>query len=77
MENENAELDQLQQAYKKAVEEWIKAIKREEALASANHSVAQIDRWEEAHFKEEEARTKAKAAKEKYEDALRKKFFGF
>ena len=77
MENENAELDQMQQAYKKAIEEWIKAIKREEALASANHSVAQIDRWEEAHFKEEEARTKAKVAKEKYEGALRKKFFGF
>ena len=67
----------MQQAYKSAVEEWIAAIRKEEALASANHSVAQVDRWEQAHFGEEEARQKAKAAKASYEAALREKFFGF
>ena len=35
----NLELDQMQSAYKAAVEEWIAAIKREEALASVNHSI--------------------------------------
>jgi hypothetical protein len=77
MEVEDSVLDQKQAAYKAAVEEWIAAIREEEALASGDHSVAEIDRWEEAHFREEELRDKAKAAKKEYEDALREKFFGF
>jgi hypothetical protein len=36
----------MQTAYKAAVEEWITAIKQEEALASVNHSVAEVDKWE-------------------------------
>jgi len=71
------QLDQMQNAYKVAVEEWIKAIKAEEALASVNHDIADVDRWESAHFKEDEIRAKVKTAKRQYEDALREKFFGF
>ena len=77
MQKENSELDQMQDAYKAAVEDWIAAIKQEEALASVNHSIAEVDKWEAAHFKEDEIRSKVKAAKKRYEDALRQKFFGF
>ena len=77
MQNDTSELDQMQAAYKAAVEEWIVAIKEEEALASVNHTVAEVDKWEGAHFREDEIRRKVKAAKTKYEDALREKFFGF
>ena len=77
MENETAELDELQAAYKAAVEEWMVAIKREEALASVNHTVAELDQWEQAHFDEDNARNKVLAAKRRYEDALRRKFFNF
>jgi hypothetical protein len=77
MSDDIAALDTMQSAYKAAVEEWIAAIKAEEALASVNHSVAEVDQWEAAHFKEEEVRDKALAAKKNYEDALRKKFFNF
>jgi len=77
MQNDTSELDQMQTAYKAAIEEWITAIKQEEALASVNHSVAEVDKWEGAHFKEDEIRSKVKTAKRRYEDALRKKFFGF
>ncbi len=77
METEIAELDQLQKAYKEAVEAWITTIRGEEALASTEHSVAEVDKWEEADFREEEARDKVKAAKREYEDALREKFFNF
>jgi len=76
-ENDNAELDRMQTVYKAAVDEWRAAIREEEALASVNHSVADVDRWEGAHFREEELRNKAKAAKKEYEAALRLKFFGF
>jgi hypothetical protein len=77
VEDNNAELDRLQASYKAAVDEWIAAIREEEALASVNHSVAEIDKWEGAHFREEELRNKAKVAKKQYEAALRLKFFSF
>jgi hypothetical protein len=77
MENDISQLDQLQAAYKAVVEEWIKAIRREETLASVNHSVAEVDQWEQAHFEEDALRGKVKAAKRDYEDALRLKFFDF
>jgi hypothetical protein len=77
MSSEHPELDELQIAYKSAVEEWIAAIRKEEALASVNHDIAEVDNWEAAHFAEDELRSQVKDAKEKYEDALREKFFGF
>jgi hypothetical protein len=77
MESTTAELDQLQRTYQSAVEAWIVAIRQEEALASTEHSIADVDKWEEADFAEEEARDKAKEAKQEYETALREKFFNF
>lgn len=74
---EISELDQMQKSYQKAVDEWVAAIRREETLASVNHTVAQIDQWENAAMAEDEARDKAKQAKKAYEDALREKFFSF
>ena len=60
-----------------AVDEWVDAIRAEEALASANHSETQIDQWEAACRRQEAARTQAESAKKAYEDALREEFFGF
>lgn len=77
MQVDDSELDAKQAAYKTAVDHWIAAIREEEALASGEHSLDDIDRWESAHFREEELRNHTKAAKKKYEEALRLKFFGF
>ncbi len=77
MDGEHSDLDELQAAYKAAVESWISAIRKEEALASVNHSVAEVDLWENAGFEEDEMRKVVKELKTKYEDALREKFFGF
>ena len=74
---EVSDLDQMQTAYKEAVDAWVNAIREEEALASVNHSEAEIDSWEAADFREEDAREKAKEAKKNYEEALREKFFKF
>jgi hypothetical protein len=71
------ELDQMQLEYKTAVEDWIAAIRQEEALASVDHSLTKVDIWEAAHDSEEEARDKALAAKAAYEAALRQEFFNF
>jgi hypothetical protein len=77
MADDSLELDQIQNAYKAAIEEWIAAIKQEEDLASVNHEIAEVDKWEQAHFKEDEIRRKVMADKKRYEDVLREKFFGF
>jgi hypothetical protein len=71
------DLDRLQASYRAAVEAWVALIRKEEDLAAGIHSVSEIDKWEQAHFEEDEARSSAKAAKAAYEDGLRKKFFGF
>jgi len=76
-EREHAELDRLQAAYKASTEEWVIKIREEEALASVDHTLAQVDEWEQAHFRQKDAQEKAEAAKAAYEDALREKFFGF
>ncbi len=73
-----AELDQLDAAYRAAVETWIVAIKEEETLVSAApQSVEDLDKWEDAHFKEDDSRNKVIELKHQLEDALREKFFKF
>jgi hypothetical protein len=74
---DEAELDRLQNAYQAAVEAWVDAIRSEARLASVHHTLAEIDRWEDAHFLAEERRRRAEAAKSSYERALRSRFFDF
>ncbi len=74
-DDQDAVLDQLQSAYKAAVDAWVTTIRAEEELASVHHSVAEVDKWENAHFLAEDARHTARAAKTAYENALRKLLF--
>ena len=55
----------------------VAAIREEEALASGPHSVAEIDKWENAHFSEHKIHREVIYRKRLYEDALRREFFGF
>jgi hypothetical protein len=71
------ELDELQAAYKAAVENWVAAIREEEALASGNHNVAELDEWEAAHFREDKQQREVIFRKRLYEGALRREFYGF
>lgn len=64
-------LDQLRLAYKKATDEWVAAIRAEEALATSDHSMIAWEKWDAAHFKEEDAHTKYTETREAYKDALR------
>jgi hypothetical protein len=64
-------LDQARVAYKKAVDEWVDAIRQEEALATPDHSMIAMEKWDAAHFKEHDAHEKAAEAREKYKDELR------
>ena len=71
------ELDQLQAAYKAAVDDWVAAIREEEELASGNHNVAELDEWEAAHFRADKKQRNVIYLKRLYEDALRREFFDF
>ena len=69
-------LSELRLAYKRAVKAWIDAIRAEESLATTDHSMTAIERWDEAHFNEQDAQTKAREARDTYKDALRKANYG-
>jgi hypothetical protein len=66
-----AELDQLRTAYKQAVDAWVSAIRQEESLATADHSMTAMEKWDDAHFNEQDAQKKATEAREAYKDGLR------
>jgi hypothetical protein len=70
------DLNQLRVAYKKAVDEWVDAIRAEEALATPDHSMTAMEHWDAAHFKEDDAHSKATEAREAYKDALRSVNYG-
>jgi hypothetical protein len=78
MAMETQHLDQLQQAYRQAVDQWVAEIRKEETLAAnADHSLISLDDWQHATFAQEAACSKVKAAREKYQDGLREQYFGF
>lgn len=64
-------------AYKAAMDEWKAAIQKEEDFATPDHSMTEWEAWDQAGFREAEARDKAKAARVLYVDALRKKLYNF
>jgi hypothetical protein len=71
-----SDLDQLRLAYKRAVEEWVDAIRAEEALVTEDHSMVAMEKWDEAHFREQDAAAKATEARDSYKDELRKVNYG-
>jgi hypothetical protein len=69
-------LDGLRNAYKQAVENWVNAIRKVEALATPDYSVHAWDLWEQAGFDEENARQKALDAKKEFAAGLRDLNYG-
>jgi len=77
MSENQEELDRLQADYRRAIDDWVAAIRAEEALAAVDHSVAKLDQWELAHDREHKLHREVIYRKRLYEDALRKEFYGF
>jgi hypothetical protein len=65
------DLDELRSNYKAAVDEWVKAIRTEEGLATPDHSMVAMEQWDTAHFSEEDLKAKADEAREAYKNGLR------
>ncbi len=70
------DIDSLRLAYKTAVDEWVDTIRAEEALATPDHSMIAMEKWDDAHFKEHDAHEKATEAREAYKDGLRAVNYG-
>ena len=65
-------LSELRLTYKRAGKAWIDAIRAEESLATTDHSMTAMEKWDDAHFKEQDAQTKAQEARDAYKNALRR-----
>ena len=69
-------VDELRVAYKKTTDEWVDAIRAEEALATPDHSMIAMEKWDDARFREEDAQKAAHDAADAYKDALRAVNYG-
>jgi hypothetical protein len=74
---ENQDFDQLLKSYRDAVDRWVNAIHTEESLATEDHSMVQMEKWDDAGFVLHDAELAAKKARDAYKNALRKKNYGF
>src|SRR5580700_8169698 len=74
---ETLDFDKLLAEYRVAVDHWVDAIRAEEALATSDHSMVQMELWDDAGFKLHDAELTAKKARDAYKNALRKKNYGF
>ena len=72
----NLDLDQLQQSYKQAVDQWVGAIRAEEALATSDHSEGAMERWDSADFSVKDSEKRAREARDAYKEGLRKLHYG-
>jgi len=71
------DFDQLLRSYRQAVDAWVEAIHAEESLATEDHSMVEMEKWDDAGFKLHDAELAAKKARDAYKNALRKKNYGF
>jgi hypothetical protein len=74
---DDQDFDQLLHSYTQAVDAWVSAIRAEESLATEDHSMVQMEKWDDAGFKLHDAELTAKKARDAYKNALRKKNYGF
>jgi len=69
--------DQLLSDYQRAIDNWVNALRAEEALANDDHSMVEMEKWDAACFTAHDAEAVAKKARDRYKNALRKKNYGF
>jgi hypothetical protein len=74
---ENSDFDQLLAEYRAAVDRLVDEVHKEEALANSDHSIVEMERWDDEEFKVQDAAKVALKARAAYKDALRQKNYGF
>jgi hypothetical protein len=74
---DNIDFDSLLATYQQAVDHWVNAIHLEESLATSDHSMKEMEKWDTAGLAIHDAEAAAKKARDAYKNALRKKNYGF
>jgi hypothetical protein len=74
---QDIDFDKLLSDYRRSIDNWVVAIKAEEALANDDHSMVEMEKWDAAAFTAHDAEAVAKKARDRYKNALRKKNYGF
>jgi hypothetical protein len=74
---EDTNFDQLLSDYRRAIDNWVNALRGEEDLANDDHSMVEMEKWDAAGFTAHDAEAVAKKARDRYKNALRKKNYGF
>jgi hypothetical protein len=69
--------DQALRAYVEAVDRWVDAIRAEQALATPDHGMQEMERWDSAGSTLLDREAEAKKARDRYKNILRKKNYGF
>ena len=69
--------DELLSTYRHAVDRWVETIHAEESLATEDHSMKEMEKWDTAGLAIHDAEAAAKKARDAYKNALRKKNYGF
>jgi hypothetical protein len=70
------DLDSLQRTYKKAVDQWVAAIRAEQALATTDHSETAFEKWDHADFTVRNSEKQAREARDAYKEGLRHLHYG-
>ena len=71
------EIERLFQAVLPQLHSALEEVHKEEALANADHSEVEMERWDDEEFKVQDAAKAALKARAAYKDALREKNYGF
>jgi len=74
---ESPDFDQLLHNYQQAIDAWVDAIRAEESLATDDHSMVAMEKWDTAGLHIHDVELTAKKARDLYKNALRKKNYGF
>ena len=74
---QDKDFDQLLSDYRLAIDNWVAALRAEEALANDDHSMVEMEKWDTAGFAAHDAEAAAKKARDRYKNELRKKNYGF
>jgi len=74
---DNPDFDSLLAQYRHAIDQWVAAIRMEESLANDDHSMIEMEKWDDACFVVHDTEAVAKKARDRYKNALRKKNYGF
>jgi hypothetical protein len=65
---QDMDFDKLLSDYRRSIDNWVTAIKAEEALANDDHSMVEMEKWDAAAFTAHDAEAVAKKARDRYKN---------